>query len=77
MLVQLTSVLRLVPGGVLRSMKHIMLDWIISRPQTFVGVLIIPFSVQKGINIPVLQCFVPSRGCLDTILKQNKPKLFF
>lgn len=75
MLVQLTSVLRLVPGGVLRSMKHIMLGWIISRPQTFVGALI-PYPEQKGINSPVLQCFVPSRGCLDTLLKQNKPKLF-
>lgn len=75
-LVQLSSVLHLVPGGVLRSMKHIILDRIISRPQTFVAALIIPFLEQRGINIPVLQWFVPSCSCLDTLLKQNKAKLF-
>jgi len=57
-------------------MRHIILDCIISRSQTFVGALIIPFPEQKGINIPALQCFVPSCGCLDTLLKQNKTKLF-
>lgn len=74
-LVQLSSVSRLFLVGVRRRM-NIILDWIISRPQTFVDALITPFLEQKGINIPVLQWFVPSRSCLDTLSKQTEPKLF-
>lgn len=55
---------------------NIILDWIISWHQTFVDAVIIPFLEQKGINIPVLQWFVLSRSCLDTLSKQTEPKLF-
>lgn len=72
--VETSSVLHLVPSGILRSMKHIMLSGILSRPQIFVGALIISSLEEKWINISVLWCFVPSVSALTPVKKLNKTK---